>query len=100
MAPLSEAERFPQGCRVIAFDRPPFGLTERPLQWSGGDALSPYTSEVPHRPMIHTAYLGSGSPLHTCRGHLVLRNLQYAELIIILGDNLSRLHATRHRRPT
>jgi hypothetical protein len=35
------------GCRVIAFDRPPFGLTERPLEW-GHDrtlAYSPYTLE-------------------------------------------------------
>ena len=46
LGPLSEADRFPQGCRVIAFDRPPFGLTERPLQWPGGDTMSPYTSEV------------------------------------------------------
>ena len=46
LGPLSEADRFPQGCRVIAFDRPPFGLTERPLQWPGGNAMSPYTSEV------------------------------------------------------
>ena len=46
MQPLSGADAFKQGCRVIAFDRPPFGLTERPLQWSGGDAMSPYTSEV------------------------------------------------------
>jgi len=54
MAPLSEAERFPEGCRVIAFDRPPFGLTERPLQWTGGDIMSPYTSEVP--PSFHDAH--------------------------------------------
>lgn len=46
MQPLSGADAFKQGCRVIAFDRPPFGLTERPLHWSGGDAMSPYTSEV------------------------------------------------------
>lgn len=32
--------------RVISFDRPPFGLAERPLSWGGpGQALSynPYT---------------------------------------------------------
>jgi hypothetical protein len=28
-------------CRVIAFDRPPFGLSERPLEW-GADQDNPY----------------------------------------------------------
>jgi len=37
MAPLS------QFGRVIAFDRPAFGLTERPLKWKG---LNPYGSEA------------------------------------------------------
>ena len=32
------------GRRVIAFDRPPFGLTERPLQWDSS-AWDPYTCE-------------------------------------------------------
>ena len=43
MQPLSEATvsgAFP-GCRVVAFDRPPFGLSERPLQWEAG--LEPYS---------------------------------------------------------
>lgn len=43
MQPLSEAtisDAFP-GCRVVAFDRPPFGLSERPLQWLEG--LEPYS---------------------------------------------------------
>lgn len=29
------------GCRVIAFDRPPFGLSERPLSWAT-EAQNPY----------------------------------------------------------
>ncbi len=47
MDPVSRAAG---GCRVIAFDRPPFGLTERPLSWSGGDANSPYSAQVRHPP--------------------------------------------------
>ena len=38
MQPISEAtisDAFP-GCRVLAFDRPPFGLSERPLEWEEG----------------------------------------------------------------
>ena len=43
MRPLSEAtsgDAFP-GCRVVAFDRPPFGLSERPLEWEEGN--EPYS---------------------------------------------------------
>jgi len=32
------------GGRVIAFDRPPFGLSERPTQWNGGIENSPYSA--------------------------------------------------------
>lgn len=46
MQPLSEVKMSASGCRVIAFDRPPFGLTERPMSWEGGDAQSPYSTEV------------------------------------------------------
>jgi hypothetical protein len=46
MEPLSRARASPEGCRVIAFDRPPFGLTERPLQWAGGAQNSPYSARV------------------------------------------------------
>ena len=46
MEPLSRACASAGGCRVIAFDRPPFGLTERPLSWEGGDAQSPYSTQV------------------------------------------------------
>ncbi|CAL8466073.1 g5609 [Coccomyxa elongata] len=42
MDPVSRAAG---SCRVIAFDRPPFGLTERPLTWTGGDANSPYSAQ-------------------------------------------------------
>lgn len=35
-----------EGCRVIAFDRPPYGLSERPLTWPEGPEGNPYTSEV------------------------------------------------------
>ena len=31
------------GCHVIAFDRPPFGLSQRPLTWEEG--RDPYSSE-------------------------------------------------------
>lgn len=33
MQGISEDPSLAGGRRVIAFDRPPFGLTERPLQW-------------------------------------------------------------------
>jgi hypothetical protein len=46
MEPLSRAAASPDGCRVIAFDRPPFGLTERPLRWEGGEEANPYTAAV------------------------------------------------------
>lgn len=35
------AEALGQEFRVIAFDRPAFGLTERPLEWSGENPYSP-----------------------------------------------------------
>ncbi|KAL4425122.1 hypothetical protein ABPG77_008227 [Micractinium sp. CCAP 211/92] len=44
MQPLADAT----GCRVLAFDRPPYGLAERPLSWGGaGQALqfNPYTKD-------------------------------------------------------
>lgn len=37
MQGISEDASLPSGRRVIAFDRPPFGLTERPLQWDTSD---------------------------------------------------------------
>lgn len=40
-----------EGCRVIAFDRPPFGLSQRPLSWQGEGDLNPYTVEVPPPPL-------------------------------------------------
>jgi hypothetical protein len=77
MGPLSMADRFPEGCRVIAFDRPPFGLTERPLQWPGGDAMSPYTSEVspgsgsvPRAPYMPLGPLGTSRHVGTCVLHV------------------------------
>ena len=39
-AHISEDQR---GCRIIAFDRPPFGLSERPLEWEDGH--EPYSVE-------------------------------------------------------
>ena len=45
MQPLSEvsvSDDYP-GCHVIAFDRPPFGLSQRPLHWEEG--RDPYSSE-------------------------------------------------------
>lgn len=44
MSGISEDASLPSGRRVIAFDRPPFGLTERPLQWDTSD-WNPYTCE-------------------------------------------------------
>ncbi|PRW50810.1 alpha beta-hydrolase [Chlorella sorokiniana] len=40
MQPLADTT----GCRVIAFDRPPFGLAQRPLEWGPGQRLqyNPY----------------------------------------------------------
>ena len=35
-----------EGCRVIAFDRPPYGLSERPMTWPEGPEGNPYTSEA------------------------------------------------------
>jgi pimeloyl-ACP methyl ester carboxylesterase len=35
-----------ESARVIAFDRPPFGLSERPLNWQGSEEDNPYTSSV------------------------------------------------------
>lgn len=46
MEDLSEAGTGPEGCRVIAFDRPPFGLSQRPLTWQGEGEANPYTAEV------------------------------------------------------
>lgn len=52
LQPLSE-QGGSKGCRVIAFDRPPYGLSERPLTWPAGPEGNPYTSEV--LVPIHTA---------------------------------------------
>ena len=43
MEPLSHVQG---GCRVIAFDRPPYGLSQRPLSWEGGEEGSPYTNQA------------------------------------------------------
>lgn len=45
MEPLSHVQAGEGGCRVIAFDRPPYGLSQRPLTWEGGDEGSPYTNK-------------------------------------------------------
>ena len=45
LQPLSE-QGGSKGCRVISFDRPPYGLSERPLTWPAGPEGNPYTSEV------------------------------------------------------
>ena len=38
-----------QGCRVVAVDRPPFGLSQRPLQWQDrAPDSNPYTNAVRH----------------------------------------------------
>ena len=44
MEPLAEVGT--SGCWVIALDRPPFGLSERPLQWAEGPAGNPYTAQA------------------------------------------------------
>lgn len=43
MEGISDSEPGQPGRTVIAFDRPPFGLTERPLTWEGGADADPYT---------------------------------------------------------
>lgn len=45
MQPLSQ-QGGSEGCRVIAFDRPPYGLSERPMSWPETPEGNPYTSEV------------------------------------------------------
>ena len=50
MEPISRAGG-PKGCRVIAVDRPPFGLSQRPLQWDTTKS-NPYTTEVPEQKQI------------------------------------------------
>ena len=35
-----------EGCRVVAVDRPPFGLSERPLSWPEGPGNNPYSNAV------------------------------------------------------
>lgn len=41
LQPIAQAGK--QGCRVIAVDRPPFGLSQRPLSWNEADG-NPYTA--------------------------------------------------------
>lgn len=43
LQPIAQAGK--QGCRVIAVDRPPFGLSQRPLSWNEADG-NPYTATV------------------------------------------------------
>lgn len=43
MQPLSDGGPNETRRTVIAFDRPPFGLTQRPLTWEGGADADPYT---------------------------------------------------------
>ena len=51
------------GRMVVAFDRPPFGLTERPLSWEGGSDADPYTCKG----ALANASKDSGnSPLDKC----------------------------------
>jgi len=42
LQPLADAV----GSKVIAFDRPPFGLSERPTDWNGGVTQSPYSASA------------------------------------------------------
>ncbi len=59
MEDASQAGIAPGGCRVIAFDRPPFGLSQRPLRWQGDGEDNPYTAEVPYPPkfLLETVFL-------------------------------------------
>lgn len=59
MEPLAAATE--EGVRVVAIDRPPFGLSQRPRTWEGGDQGSPYTNEV-DCPMLFVM------PLHCMHG--------------------------------
>lgn len=60
MDELAQLGVSPEGCRVIAFDRPPFGLSERPLQWEGEGPDNPYTVEV--RAPARAPLVPSGAP--------------------------------------
>lgn len=44
MEPMSEAVDN-GGMRILAVDRPPFGLSDRPTQWDPSES-NPYTTEV------------------------------------------------------
>ena len=68
LQPLSE-QGGSQGCRVIAFDRPPYGLSERPLTWPAGPEGNPYTSEV--IVPIHTAYVLPSVPVPEIMTHVL-----------------------------
>lgn len=41
----SEVSAVHGSCRVVAFDRPPFGLSERPLEWPS-EEQNPYTQSA------------------------------------------------------
>ena len=70
----------PQRRRVLAFDRPPYGLAERPLSWgAAGQALqfNPYTTEGSARltlgaPSLTLAVGEAGSLRASMRGWFVL----------------------------
>lgn len=38
-----------QGHRIVAVDRPPFGLSQRPLKWPEGPDTNPYSNQVMQR---------------------------------------------------
>ena len=48
------AESGSKGCRVVAVDRPPFGLSQRPLQWqdTGASDSNPYSNAVSTSPFL------------------------------------------------
>ena len=72
LQPLSE-QGGSKGCRVISFDRPPYGLSERPLTWPAGPEGNPYTSEV-NVPYL-TAYVSPSVAVPGMMRHMVVSDV-------------------------
>ena len=78
MEPLSKLPVTPQGCRVIAFDRPPYGLSERPMSWSSGPAGNPYTNEVRRHVLCDSSWL----PVTPWGGDIIEQSFHLTAVIV------------------
>lgn len=63
---LDDLSAAPSAFGTVAYDRPPFGLSERPLSWRGGDEGNPYTP-------------AAGAAL----GHGLLRSLGVRKAVVV-----------------